>query len=501
MKSEAKNEPGTIEVENVGPVSRLRLPIPPNGGLVILRGRNGSGKSTTLEAIQSAATGKGNLSVKDGELRGEVRAFGATVTVAKSTRRRGDVDVVTLEGPGDVSTLVDPGLKSDDAADSRRIRSLLALTGAKVDPSIFWPLLTDRATFESIVSPKSIQGDDPVEMAERVKRDIEARAREVEAQRDHAQARASALLAQNEGIDTEAPHSSADLAEAYAAARAAITATEGNASAYALAVQQRDDAAAKLAALPKAERDPSDLADALTNAQLHRKRLTDELLDLERQIAAVKAAFPEADKAEADAKHALELAKLSDQRRLDLQAIVERPLPMEVNAVDVEVARLKANQAKQAMERGVVIRQAFERKETAQTELANAGELTRKADSLRASAKGTDEILSGLVGKANSRLRVEAGRLILDTNRGKTYFADLSHGEKWKIALDVAIEAVGSGGVLVCPQEAYEGLDPINRQLIADHLAGTGVVMFTAEATDDPEVTAEVLASEVGSAA
>jgi len=494
MKNETKQEPRTIEVENVGPVSRLRLLIPPNGGLVILRGRNGSGKSTTLEAIQSAATGTGNLSVRDGELRGEVRAFGATVTVAKSTRRRGDVEVVTLEGPGDVSTLVDPGLKSDDAADSRRIRALLALTGAKVEPSIFWPLLTDRATFETIVSPKSIAGDDPVEMAERIKRDIEARAREIEAQRDHAQARASALLAQNEGIDTNAPHDASLLAEDYAAARAEIVNTEANAATFAKAIQDRDAAAAKLRELPKEERHQQDLENILTDARLHRQLLTDELLELEHQIAAVNAALPEADRAVADAIHVLELHQVNEQRRLDLAAVLDRPLPPEFNAVDVEVARLKAQQAQKAMERGVLIRQAFERKESAQAELANAGEFSRKAELLRASAKGTDEILSGLVGKANAKLRVEAGRLILNTTRGKTYFAELSHGEKWKIALDVAIEAVGSGGVLVCPQEAYEGLDPINRQLIADHLAGTGVVMFTAEATDDPEVKAEVLA-------
>ena len=145
------------------------------------------------------------------------------------------------------------------------------------------------------------------------------------------------------------------------------------------------------------------------------------------------------------------------------------------------------------MEHGVLIRQAFDRKESAQTELANASGLTKQADLLRGSARGTDEILSGLVGKANAKLRVEAGRLILNTTRGKTYFAELSHGERWKLALDVAIEAVGPGGVLVCPQEAYEGLDPSNRRLIADHLAGTGVVMFTAEASDDPEVTASVV--------
>ena len=490
-----------IELENVGPVSHLRLQIPPDGGLVILRGRNGTGKSTTLAAIQSAATGKGNLSVKDGELRGEVRAFGATVTVAQRTSRRGDVEVITLEGPGDVSTLVDPGLKSDDAADNRRIRSLLALTNTKCEPSIFWPLLDGRERFESIVTPKAIEGDDPVEMAARIKRDIDAKALATEGQRDHAQGRASALLSQNEGIDLDEASDASELAEAYAAARSTITATESAARSYAERVKERDEAAAKLAALPKVERHPDDLRNAFIDASQNHQRLVDELADLERQVAACKAAIVEAGQTVATAKHALELSASEAARRSDLEALVAKPLPDEVNAVDVEVARLASVKAQQAMERGALVRAAIQRRATAQEELDRAGKFSTEALLLRSAGRSTDDVLSGLVKKANSRLWVEAGRLILETGRGKTYFADLSHGEKWKIALDVAIDAVGRGGVLVCPQEAYEGLDPINRQMIADHLAGTGVVMFTAEATDDETVSAEVMTGTADSVA
>jgi len=89
-------------------------------------------------------------------------------------------------------------------------------------------------------------------------------------------------------------------------------------------------------------------------------------------------------------------------------------------------------------------------------------------------------------------LRVEAGRLVRATRRGATYFSDLSHGERWRIALDVAIEAVGQRGVLVIPQGAWEGLDPDNRAAIADHVRGRGAVVLTAEATNGEAVSAEV---------
>ena len=97
-----------------------------------------------------------------------------------------------------------------------------------------------------------------------------------------------------------------------------------------------------------------------------------------------------------------------------------------------------------------------------------------------------------MVARSGSPLRVEAGRLVLDTHRGATYFADLSHGERWKIALDIGIDAVGENGVLTIPQEAYESLDPVNRRSIAEHVYGRGVVIITAEASEDEVLTAEV---------
>ena len=60
------------------------------------------------------------------------------------------------------------------------------------------------------------------------------------------------------------------------------------------------------------------------------------------------------------------------------------------------------------------------------------------------------------------------------------------------IALDVAIEAVGPRGLLTIRQEAWEGLDPVNRQAICDHVRARGVVLLTAEATGGDEIVPEV---------
>lgn len=76
------------------------------------------------------------------------------------------------------------------------------------------------------------------------------------------------------------------------------------------------------------------------------------------------------------------------------------------------------------------------------------------------------------------------------TKRGETFFNDLSAGERWKIALDVAIDAVGERGLIPLAQEAWEGLDPVNRRLIADHVRGRKVTVITAQC-DAGELRAE----------
>ena len=45
-----------LTLTDVGPVKSLKLEVPEDGGVVVLRARNGRGKTKTLEAIESAIT-------------------------------------------------------------------------------------------------------------------------------------------------------------------------------------------------------------------------------------------------------------------------------------------------------------------------------------------------------------------------------------------------------------------------------------------------------------
>ncbi|MBK8191523.1 MAG: hypothetical protein IPK79_13880 [Vampirovibrionales bacterium] len=122
----------------------------------------------------------------------------------------------------------------------------------------------------------------------------------------------------------------------------------------------------------------------------------------------------------------------------------------------------------------------------------SAQEYAEEAKELREKAKQTDEVLSEIVAEIPAcPLRVVDGRLVTDTKRGATFYSDLSAGERWRIALDIAIQAVGTGGLLVIPQEAWEGLDPQNRDAIAKQAKAARVVILTAECSDS-ELSAEM---------
>ncbi|MBK8184740.1 MAG: AAA family ATPase [Candidatus Competibacteraceae bacterium] len=65
-----------IEIKNIGPIASVTIPVPEAGGVVVLTGRNGSGKSHALEAVNAAVSGKGKPPLKDLAKQGSVSAAG-----------------------------------------------------------------------------------------------------------------------------------------------------------------------------------------------------------------------------------------------------------------------------------------------------------------------------------------------------------------------------------------------------------------------------------------
>lgn len=484
-----------IAVENLGPVTQATIPIPETGGVVVLKGRNGAGKSRTLDAVDSLITGRGKPSVRDGALSGSVSGFGVTMKVARSARRTGELEVTSLDGRLSVSDLVDPQLKTPDAADARRIKALIQVANVEPSAELFYSLFGGRDQFESVVSSSAVESTDLVVMADKIKRDCEAAARKAESDADHAEGRAKGAREAAGEVDTEEFHDADALSSELETAIASKSKVEEQLDAHQKALDAAELARHRLDKAgadydgPTLEQAQQEEAALVESEKMH----SSHVADLESQLRHARSELESVRVKLGSAITARKQAERHEQTVATWREQIEASIPPKPSDDVVQSVQARVREARNAVERGAVIRAALLKIEEAEKHASAALAHHKRAAQLRNIAKGTDEVLSSVVAKAGTPLRVEAGRLVLNTKRGDTYFADLSHGERWKIALDVAIKAVGKGGVIVLQQEAWEGLDPIARQVVVDHVKGSEVVILTAECSADDDVNAEVL--------
>lgn len=507
----------TIELKDIGPVERIAIAVPEEGGIVVLKARNGAGKSSTLQAVESALTGRGSLSVRDGALRGEVQAFGAKISVGRSTRRTGELEVTSLEGRLSVAELVDPGLKSPDAADARRIKALVQITGETPDVRRFYRLLGTREEFERYASTAAINSEDYVAMADRLKRDLEAAARKGEEHVANLENRARGVVESCPEVPEDAESDEGILQSQLEAAIVGLTGLRQIDLAAHEAMETRSRHKSQLESL-RAKAVPTDYADKLAKLQAAETILVRDRENVEYEASVVRSKINELEsdlnalqlkgKALIEEQNRLKHEQESIREQVDqenglreqiqlLESALDAETPQPVEMSVLAAAELRVQAARKAVETGALVRHAMAKKQEADAFLSEAGKCRKQSDILRVAAKETDSVLSEVVAQSCELLRVESGRLVLDTHRGATYFAELSAGQRWKIAIDIALTQLDASGVIVLPQESYEGLDPIARQEIAEHARLRKVVILTAEASADESIVCEVLAPEV----
>lgn len=487
----------TIQLENIGPIARASFPYLPEGGLIVLRGPQGAGKTISLGALESAVTGKGRPPIKNGERFGRVEAFGVTMVVAKSTQRSGEPEVSVLDGRLSVADLVDPGIKSADAADSHRIKALVSIAGIKPSAELFYPLAGSREEFEAVVSPKATEGDDLVASAERIKREFEAAARKEEDRAEHAEGRARGAREAAAGVDAGAQ---CDPDALQADLEAAIRVETGLKSQHA--------AHEKAALVARQAQDQLEDAEAgyqgltLTQALTLEAEAKNAASAAEQAVRAAEEALTRARSQHEAARVALSTAITGRKTAEQHESMVKQwrdqigaSIPPDAPANQIADAGKKVAAARQAVEQGALIRKARQHLTDAEQHGETGAAHRRKAMQLREAAKGIDKVLSDAVAQTGSPLRVENARLVLDTPAGKKLFAELSDGERWMLALDIAIDAIGERGFIPIPQWAWGELQPANKKAVARHLRERGVTGYTAEATDDEGLTAEVFSA------
>lgn len=477
----------TIELTNVGRIERAIVPHPEGGGVVLFRGKNGTGKTTALEAIEAVATGKPvQATVTDGQKSGRIECHGITVTLGKSNRRSGELEATTLDAKYSLADLVDPGIADPVAADSKRIKSLVSMSGRDARAALTEFVGGGEEIDELVPDINSAKHADPIVAAGAVKRAIEAKAREW-------QKRAEAATATVEAIDV-----SLDGFTPLGAPRPDLQALHTQATDAALAVRditaQRDDVVKAQAALAKRR---------MAWTPEMQQEMNDGLV--EEEIAVCSAAIDNIVQRITSLQTELNWQRsalvrlrarqsVGDARRLEFEQIeaaenelAAMPCPSNQELIDAtEVAKA----AQEAYSTAVVVNEKWATWEKREAAFEKARNASLRADSLREMANGVNGVLTNIVGTLGTDLYVNDGRLCLETDRGETFFGELSHGERWKLAIDMGLSLLGPKCILILEQEAWEGLDPETQNVVREHAKLRQVTIYTAEATNDEEFVA-----------
>lgn len=484
----------SISLEHAGPITHLDIPLPDEGGIVCLKASHGLGKSHALSAVQSYLSGEGKVAIQDQAEKAEVNGLGIRMVVKKTTgsRRHGKLEVESLEGKFDLGDLLDPGTKDEKVADAKRIKALISISGIKAEESLFYPLFANHDEFKQVVQVVSTEAPDLIEMAARIKRDIEAAARQQELLFEEKKAEATGLNSSipHEIVEMELP----DLASLEADLKTAQNEASEIRAIRTTAVQLHEQHKTYSDELSKIS-----LAD-LSEIMLRGKNLAVEFAELESKKIAMEKSLDDLKQtmssvaAKRDAARSEYIKTKNESDRVEhLKESLAESLPAiptddQIQSADLNVQVIckhieAVKQKDKLLETAGKVRRLITDSEQCQL----MGQRYRKA------ALSVDQVLSNIISSSGGPLRVDNGRLVLNTDRGIEKFSDLSHGEKAKIGIDLQIGAIGPNGFMVLNQEVFEGLNDPTRKEIADYARQKKVTILTAECSEDPQIKVEAI--------
>lgn len=547
-------QPPGIDIRDAGPIVHVHIPCPEGGGVVTLEGENGVGKSTAIAAVHALAGGDDALTVRDGAEEGLVSGLGARLRLARRRDRGGELVVTHLESDLDPGLLIDPGLKNPESADMERARVLCALADVRPDLTLFEAVLPAEY-LQQTAGPKARAATSLPEMTKFLKLNVEESARQLEQAAELEATKAMTMAANLGDVSDSEPHDSAQLADAYETAVRILSRAEGEATAAARRRKNLDDAQSRLDALAKAHggrttvetreacvvatdaaavararatelgeatrmvktkassdmkasdeqlqrdtREAQRVYDAAIEAaqENHRDRLSDTQRAVSEAEGAERTAVTAAQAAEdklASAAREHKSATDAEAALGGLRATVDAGAGESGPTAD-ELASLRArvDAASKAKDRGAVVREALRQQQEAVRVREQADKLKERALAAREAAGALWGVVASAVARiAPSGLRFVDGRVRLTTDRGDELFADLSDGERGKVAIHACIAAVarqaeGSGrlGLLPMEQHVWEGLDPVNRAYTNEEAKKHNVLVVTAIATNGP---------------
>lgn len=511
-----------VTIENCGPVERIEIPLPEEGGVTVLRGAPGAGKTHTLSALSEMVGGEGRAVPRIGSGGFALEGLGLHMVVKQRRQRLGELEVVGLDG-ADPSILIDPRVKDPAARERARIAAMCRLARAKPALEEFAKLVGGMEQLTELCRLDTLQTSEIVELAARIKRDLEAKAREFEGHRDKARTAMQAQRATLEAL--EQPPAGlppvSDAREAHEAALRELERAQGARDSAAKLIASCARARAALdslgergteAAIAEAARRTAVAEDLCRRSAEARSKSEEALRQMEMDLVRARAALAESKQSERErleAKERAEQAELAAHQDAEQRAELARAVAEGdgVDPVSEELLadlRRAANEARSVAEQAAQAQRVEERAALIRLELealrGSANHHAERADSLRRAASGTEDVLTAACAAVcGDSIKVQEGRLMaLHPRRGWIPFDELSTGEGYTFAIPMTAKSVriaaderGMPALLVLNQESWQALGP-DEQEIVRALAVENRVNIVTAAVDRGELRAEV---------
>lgn len=471
-----------VKIQNVQAVKYIEFDMAEgSGGVRLLRGSMGAGKSTVLTCINALLGRKANLSAADGAQAGLIEGLGVSIKVGSKQTVKGDTDVPSLEGRFDFSDLVEPAIKDPVARNKSRVRALVGLTGCTGQPEDFYELFGGKDDFWKIVDKSGMPtAGDILDLADYIKLQAEAQARlyEERFKSDNAAWQIATVDSKGHSVsDTPAPVK--ELADAFSNAQRERLAAEETIRANELQRQRNADIQQKIAAHQEAkpQRSVEDLQKLLSSAK-------QTVADLEAKLATAKKTLEEV-------RGMFQKAMEWEERLVELEGMV---VPV-IEDRDLPKVEPLAQREQEAMTRLETAEETKRRYDAA----VRAKQLSESVLHCEAEAKRLREIAAKCNEVVTSKLPKGCPLQVREVGEGRSKKSllcayhdkreawipidELSTGEKWEATLPIAIQAVGEGGVIPVVQEAFQALDPAGKEWVAATCKNEKVWLISAEVT------------------
>jgi hypothetical protein len=483
----------TNTLKNGGPVEYLEIPYEP-GKVFVLEGRNGRGKSITLDAISAAISGKGTVPVRDGAPRMEMEFGGVTMRVTRNTRRSGKAEVEILEDKFSLADFVEPGLKTADKRDAKRAKVLVALANVKPNESLFYHLVGGEESYRTHIGISGEDCPDLVSLADKIKSKLEESARRRETEAAALKGQAKALREDAKGVDPTEPHDETELTSRMEAAISHRSMIQQRCQSAETAEAARIKAQ-EIIAKEEAEYDGPTVKEAekgLVDSKLKLDKAQDEVSRLEdllqKAVETARERFAEHKECESVMKSAQQHARTVAAAKEALAASEGEKAP---SAEEVEESELRVTEARHAIERGAIVRKALKAGERADEILDQAKKTAARAEKLRDAGRDTSTVVTDALMGLGLDISYEGGRLYTThPKRGKTLVDELSRGELALIGGDIIIKLAEGheNPIFALPQHYREGIDPIYWRQFCEKISKTNICVYSAQCTADEEI-------------